>query len=385
MRVLVTGGSGVLGRHVTRELVERGHYVTVASRNPRPIAGASTAPMDLGSGAGLEAVLGHDTVVHLASDPFHTMEVDIEGTRRLLARSAAAGVGHIVAISIVGVDDHPFPFYRVKVAMEHEVRSGDVPWTILRATQFHELLPRFVEMLPNIGVVPAPARVPLQTVDESVVARRLADLVDQGPSGRVADLGGPEVLEATEIVRRYLRRIGSHRPVVPFPLFGRWARAFRDGRMLVEEGGAGPTYDDHLASMDPPRRDPAATAMRLSALALLATAVWMAAAPASFHRNVAPFGALSTHFVRDLATFVVPICIGLLAGADRPSWRRPVLAIAGVQNLLHLVNHVVDIGNADPVFLGPVNAALLLGYQAVLWWAWRRSATASPVVAAARP
>lgn len=246
MRVLVTGGSGVLGSEVTRRLVAGEHRVTVASRHPTPVAGSDTAVVDLADGSGLEAVRGHDVVVHCASDPFATTEVDVDGTRRLVEAAAEAEVGHLVAISIVGIDDHPWPYYRAKVAMEQVVTAGSVPWTLLRCTQFHELVGRFVDLAPGIGLLPVPRRVALQPIAQSVVARRLVELVEAGPSGRVADLGGPEVLDLRDMVRQLLRARGQPRLLVPVPLLGRWARAFRDGRMLVEERTPGPTYAEHL-------------------------------------------------------------------------------------------------------------------------------------------
>ncbi len=145
MRVFITGGTGELGGRLSRALVRRGHEVTVGSRSARPTRGVAAVQIDLETGEGLEAVSGHDTVVHLASDPFGKRQVDVEGTQRLVQAAAAAGVGHLVAMSIVGIDDHPSPYYRAKVEMEGIVENGAVPWTILRATQFHSLVPLFLD------------------------------------------------------------------------------------------------------------------------------------------------------------------------------------------------------------------------------------------------
>lgn len=156
MRVFITGGSSELGALVARKLVGQGHDVTVASRSARPERGIVAVEVDLSTGLGLDEVAGHDTVVHLASNPFAARQVDIEGTQRLVDASAEAGVGHLLAISIVGVDDHPQPNYQAKVEMEQIVADSAIPWTILRATQFHSFIPRFIDMLPSIGVVPVP-------------------------------------------------------------------------------------------------------------------------------------------------------------------------------------------------------------------------------------
>lgn len=218
MRVLITGGSGELGIRLTRLLVERGHEVTVASRSARPMRDVAAVEMDLAAGTGVESVAGHDTVVHLASNPFEAQRVDVAGTQRLVDAAAAAGVDHLLAISIVGIDDHPYPYYRAKAEMERIVQKGDVPWTILRATQFHSLVPRLLDMLPAVGFVPVPRGVSLQPVDVAVVAERLAELVEAGPSGRVADLGGPEVVPLSKMVKDVLGAKRLRRLIIPLPL-----------------------------------------------------------------------------------------------------------------------------------------------------------------------
>ncbi len=142
IRILVTGGSGVLGRQVVSRLAESStDAARVMSRQPRP-AGVSAkmewAQADLESGHGLrEAVADVHTIIHAASNPLkRTHEVDVAGTRRLLAEARAAGAAHLLYVSIVGMEHVPYPYYRHKLAAEQLIAQGDVPWTILRATQF---------------------------------------------------------------------------------------------------------------------------------------------------------------------------------------------------------------------------------------------------------
>jgi hypothetical protein len=97
----------------------------------------------------------------------------------------------------------------------------------------------------------------------------------------------------------------------------------------------------------------------------------MLVAPGFFHESWAGFGALNTHFIRDAATFGVPLGVALWMSASRPTWRKPVLALALLQNGLHIVNHIADVANSQPGWQGPANLALLAGYQMVLWWVWR--------------
>jgi len=377
MRVLITGGSGELGVQLGRVLVDRGHEVTAASRSARPSSDAAAVQLDLRTGAGLDAVAGHDTIVHLASDPFRAQEVDVEGTRRLVEAATVAGVDHLLAISIVGIDDHPHPYYRAKVEMERIVEEGDVPWTILRATQFHSLIPRFLDMLPAVGLVPVPPGVDLQPIDVAVVAERLADLVESGPSGRVADLGGPEVVPLGKMVKDVLRARRLHRLVVPLPLPRRLRTALRDGRMLTTPTQRGQRWADHVAGIGP-ARDLVGRVSMLTAAILLTTAVWMAVSPATFHTTVAPFGEANDHLFRDVATFTLPLVIGLWIAADRRSWRVPVFAIVLIQNGTHALNHLVDITATDPVWIGVATFVSLVATEALLGWLLVRSLRPEP-------
>ena len=136
MRIAIVGGAGTLGRHVTAELAERGHEVRVLSRSSQHY------PVDLVTGRGLAAALDGCAVVVDASNasaPRRATQVLVEGSRRLLAAEQRAGVSHHVGISIVGCERVPMGYYRVKAEQEQVIEHGPVPWSIVRATQFHEL------------------------------------------------------------------------------------------------------------------------------------------------------------------------------------------------------------------------------------------------------
>ncbi|GIH90461.1 SDR family oxidoreductase [Planobispora siamensis] len=223
--ILVTGGTGTLGRHVVDRLTAAGHSVRVLSRTRPPYIG------DLTTGAGLaEAVEGVRTIVHLASDPFKR-GADVEAARRLIA--AAPGGTHLVYVSIVGVDRHPYSYYRTKHEVEGMIERSGLPYTILRATQFHDLIRYGARMLARLPVMFVPAGTSFQPIEAEDVAERLAELAVGEPAGRVPDLGGPEVLGAAEIARIYLRATGRRRPVLPVPIPGRVFAAFRGGVHMV--------------------------------------------------------------------------------------------------------------------------------------------------------
>jgi uncharacterized protein YbjT (DUF2867 family) len=228
--VLVTGGSGSLGRRVVEGLRDAGCEVRVLSRSGRP----DTVRGDLLTGEGLkQAVRGVDTVVHCASSPRKTRQIDVEGTERLLRAAVRTGISHIVFISIVGVDRNPyFPYYRMKLETERVIEQSPVPWTILRATQFHEFVLRIIQFLERLPIMMVPKGFLLQPIETGEVANRLVELALSEPVGRSPDFGGPEVRTAAELARAYLEAVGRKGRTVEVPVPGKTARAWREGAQI---------------------------------------------------------------------------------------------------------------------------------------------------------
>lgn len=236
--VLVTGGTGVLGSRVTERLSSVGVETRVMSRGGKP----GTTRGDLISGEGLDrAVRGADTIIHCASSPFRkTYQTDVEGTRRLLRDAARAGVSHVVFISIVGIDRvQSYPYYRVKLDAERVVEASPVPYTILRATQFYDLVLMALRFLGRLPVMPVPRGLPGQPIDSGEVADRLVELAFSGPAGRVPDVGGPEVRTLAAAARGYLEATGRRRAVLEVPLPGKTAREMRTGALTCPESRYG--------------------------------------------------------------------------------------------------------------------------------------------------
>ena len=248
--VLVTGGTGTLGREVVRQLADAGHAVRVLSRRPRDGAapGVEWAVGDLTTGAGVaEAVRGVAAIVHCASDG-RAPAGDISGTRNLLEAARAAGSPHLVYISIVGIEGVPLRYYRAKLHVERLIEASGEPWTVLRATQFHDLVHTISRLLARLPIVPVPARTSFQPVDVRDVAARLVELASGPPAGRVADFGGPEVRSTTELVRATIQALGRRRLVVPVLVPGRVFRGYRRGGHLAPEHADGRrTYAEYLA------------------------------------------------------------------------------------------------------------------------------------------
>jgi uncharacterized protein YbjT (DUF2867 family) len=247
--VLVTGGTGTLGRAVVPALRDRGHDVRVLSRRAESEPGRVVG--DLSTGAGLEQALdGIDTVVHLATA---NGREDVAQTRNLLA--AMRPHQHLIAVSIVGSDRIPLPYYRAKVEAERLITTSSVPWTIQRSTQFHDLIARIFSLQRRLPVLLAPDFA-VQPIDVRDVAARLADLTDAPPAGRAPDLGGPAVRPFRDLATAWQAERGSRKRVVLLRLPGRIFAGYRSGAHTVAGGAAGRiTFEDHLRSGVP---DPAA-------------------------------------------------------------------------------------------------------------------------------
>jgi uncharacterized protein YbjT (DUF2867 family) len=236
--ILVTGGTGILGSKVVELLRSEGIEPRILSHSNRP----GTIRGDLLTGEGLEAaVRGVDTIVHCASSPFRkARQTDVEGTERLLRFATSAGVSHVVYVSIVGIDRvQTYPYYRVKLETERLIEGSPIPHTILRATQFYELVLMALRALARLPAVPLPKGLIGQPIDSGEVAGRLVELTLSKPSGRVPDVGGPEVRILEDVARSYLNEMCSRKKVVTFPLPGQTARVIREGALTCPENRYG--------------------------------------------------------------------------------------------------------------------------------------------------
>ncbi len=249
-RVLVAGGTGTVGRVVVDRLLDAGVQVRVLSRGRRsPVPADRTQQVigDVKTGAGLvEAVSGVDTIVACV-DP-----VD-----RLVEAAVRAEKPHLVYISIVGVDRVPFGYYQRKLADERLISDSGLPWTVLRATQFHDLIAAALRVLAIPPVMVVPAGWSFQPIDVRDVAARLADLAQGEPAGRVPDIAGPQVLPITELARRYLFAMGRRRPTVSVPVPGRVAGAYRSAGHLAPDRAVGTIpFDRYLDELSAAGQQP---------------------------------------------------------------------------------------------------------------------------------
>jgi uncharacterized protein YbjT (DUF2867 family) len=253
--ILVTGGTGTLGRLIVPRLRDAGHEVRVLSRHSHEsVGGVEFLTGDLATGDGIAAaVKGVGTIVHCAG----TSKGD-EGKARNLVRSASqAGASHLVYISVVGADRIPvvsrvdramFGYFASKQAAEQVVADSGLPWTTLRATQFHDLVLTTARQMARLPVIPVPVGFRFQPVDTDEVAARLVELALGEPAGLVPDIAGPRVYEMKELLLSYLQASHKRRLTVPLRVPGEAACAVRDGANLAPGRAVGRrTWEDFLA------------------------------------------------------------------------------------------------------------------------------------------
>ena len=245
--ILLTGGTGTLGRLVLPLLLDAGCTVRVLSRRKHePGDGIEYVTGDLLKGEGIEpAVDGTETVLHLAGGP----KGDDEATRNLVRAASRAEVRHLVYISVIGADRVPLGYFRSKLGAERAVADSGLPWTTLRAAQFHEFILNVVQKMAKLPVIPVPGGLRFQPVDSREVAARLVELTLDKPAGLVPDLAGPKVYGMADLIRGYLRARGQRRLMMPVRMPGKAGRAYRAGENLSLEGaGVGKrTWEDFLA------------------------------------------------------------------------------------------------------------------------------------------
>lgn len=231
--ILVTGGTGHLGRDLIPELQRAGHHVRALTRRSRQNADVEWVAGNLGTGAGLDdAMAGVDLIVNAATnspmaqrggfrlgDLFRSpSDVDLEGVRRLVESAKRVGVRRFLHVSIVDIDRANYPYGRVKFAGERLVRESDLDWTVVRATPFYYLIDSWLSGLARMPVWPLPVHLPFQPCDSADFATYLARCVDDGEPGMRREFGGPEVLTIGEIARQYQEARAIKRPIINLPL-----------------------------------------------------------------------------------------------------------------------------------------------------------------------
>jgi len=205
-------------------------------------------------GSVTRALEGADAVIDVAST--QTMSAKRSAaffgttTRNLLDAEAAQGVGHHLALSIIGAAAAPANYYAGKKVQEELVAASPRGWTILRAAQFHEFAPQTAAQASFAGFVGAP-KGQTQPIAAAEVGAELVRLAEAGPQGLAPDLAGPQEEWLPDMIRRYLAAAGKRARVIEVPLPGALGAAMRDGRLLPRPGAklGTQTYAEWLAAL----------------------------------------------------------------------------------------------------------------------------------------
>jgi uncharacterized protein YbjT (DUF2867 family) len=213
MKIVVIGGSGLIGKKLVQNLRQQGHEVVAAS----PSSGVNTV-----TGEGLaQALAGAQVVVDVANAPSWEDNAVLAffetSGRNLLAAEAAAGVGHHVALSVVGTDRLlASGYFRAKMAQENLIKASPIPYTIVRATQFFEFVRGIAQSATEGQTVQLPP-VLMQPIAADDVAAVMADVALAAPLNGTFDLAGPEPIRQDELVRQFLTTTGDARTVIADP------------------------------------------------------------------------------------------------------------------------------------------------------------------------
>ncbi len=260
--IVVTGGTGGLGRRVVALLRDEGRKVRVLSRHP---AGSQEEVEyvvgDLVTNQGVEeAISGAEIAVHCAG--VGKIKEDTAQAQNLVIAAQRSGVRHLVSISVVGaeripvrsaVDRSMFAYFASQRAKELVIEKSGLPWTNLRATQFHDgFILAMVRAMSKLPIVPLPAGTRFQPVDADEVANALVELALGAPAGQVPDIGGPKIYDSENLLRSYLAAIGKRRPILKIRMPGAAAAAIRAGANLAPHRAVGRrTWEEFLATSVP--------------------------------------------------------------------------------------------------------------------------------------
>lgn len=254
-KILITGGTGNLGKHVVDFLLPYNQFeisILSSRSNAHSAKHVKIFKGNLATNTGLaNATKEAEIIIHCASDATNFSEVDIEGTRNLL-RSLHKKIRHFIYISIVGIDKSNYPYYEAKHITENIIADSSIPYTILRATQFHDfilaMLQPFIENKSN-GIINLPSGMKFQSVDIKEVAGKLVELSLGDALGLLPDFGGPEIMSFEEMCQSYLDILKLKDIIEPTYFEGARYDLFRSGINLCPEGRHGKiTWQDYLIS-----------------------------------------------------------------------------------------------------------------------------------------
>lgn len=213
-KIWITGGTGKVGSVVIPRLLEQGNevYVLTTQPNPKLPSAVNIYSGDLTNASTLQKAFSNaDMIIHCASNFLDPENVDVKGSRNMLSVIPKEKLEHLIYISIVGVDKSQYPYYKAKFEVEQMIMKSGVPFTNLRATQFHHfVLHRIIKQFDSNtdNVLQLPENFMFQSVDISDVAEKIIELVGKTPQNKTESIGGPEVLSLEKMTQDYLNFLG---------------------------------------------------------------------------------------------------------------------------------------------------------------------------------
>lgn len=242
--VLITGGTGTLGRTLVKDLSNSGDRVIVLTRQTGKFSPDITICRgDLTDAESLAGtVAAADVIVHCASNPVDPKGVDLQGTINLLEAIDKTKTQHFVYISIAGVDKSVYPYYQAKHEAEKMIQASGVPSSVIRATQFHDLvLHRLIKPFDKRNGLPLsiPEGMRFQPIDVRDVSVKVCELMNREAVPNVITMGGPEILTLEELTRQYLAVAGRHERIQPVIIHTEFYDLFTSGINLCPESRVG--------------------------------------------------------------------------------------------------------------------------------------------------
>ncbi|SDF59025.1 SDR family oxidoreductase [Chitinophaga filiformis] len=243
--ILVTGGTGTLGKQVVKQLIKQGNtpIVLTSKENATVEEGATAVVGNLTLGTGLnEATAIADVIIHCASNPRNSAEVDIQGTANLLSAIPTDRSPHIIYISICGVDKSTYAYYQNKLATEKLIAASSFPHTIIRITQFHDFILHRI-LLPGLNeqesFIELPDKMSFQPIDIQDAAAYIVNSIREVPQGACLTIGGPEVFTVRELATTYLAYTGKEYAIRDLSAQSDFHNIFRSGINLTPENKTG--------------------------------------------------------------------------------------------------------------------------------------------------
>ncbi|CAF1102218.1 unnamed protein product [Adineta steineri] len=266
-KILVTGGTGVLGRALSNIFLANKTDFLITSRNQKNIINENDGMnsnskskwlyMDLSKNKGINKVFNNniDTILHLASMPMQNIQgqpADVILTKNLLDSIPKQNIKHLIYISIVGIDKIPFTYYRGKLECERLIKASGIPYSILRATQFHGFVEDFAVKLLKFPICMVPKSIKVQPVQVEAVAMELNKILGQSPLNSTYEIGGKKIYEMKEIVDSLLNVRQEKKLMIPIPIMGKMLKAYAKGYGTCNNIALNSnTWEEYLASKYP--------------------------------------------------------------------------------------------------------------------------------------